>query len=115
MGVYQGVYFLGVGVFPDLGKIQEVRSLALTDTEIRRSKQTERAYKLSDSGGLHLLVTPAGGKLWRWKYRFDGTEKLMALGRYPEVTLADARERSAATWVRGGLSMVFENAGFRSN
>ena len=37
-----------------------------------------------------------GGKLWRWKYRFDGAEKLMALGRYPEVALADARERRDA-------------------
>jgi integrase len=39
------------------------------------------------------LITPAGGKLWRWKYRFSGAERLMALGRYPEITLADARER----------------------
>jgi integrase len=70
--------------------------MALTDTEIRRSKPAERPYKLSDSGGLHLLVTQAGGKLWRWKYRFDGAEKLMALGRYPEVALADARERRDA-------------------
>jgi len=70
--------------------------LALTDTEIRRSKPAERPYKLSDDGGLHLLITQAGGKLWRWKYRFDGAEKLMALGRYPEVALADARERRDA-------------------
>jgi integrase len=69
--------------------------LGLTDTEIRRSKPGEKQYKLSDSGGLHLLITPSGGKLWRWKYRFGGSEKLMALGRYPEVTLADARERRA--------------------
>ena len=70
--------------------------MALTDTEIRRSKPAARPYKLSDGGGLHLLITQAGGKLWRWKYRFDGAEKLMAMGRYPEVTLADARERRDA-------------------
>ncbi len=70
--------------------------MALTDTEIRRSKPAERPYKLSDGGGLHLLITQAGGKLWRWKYRFDGAEKLMALGRYPEVSLAGARERRDA-------------------
>jgi integrase len=70
--------------------------LALTDTEIRRSKIADRPYKLSDSGGLHLLVNPTGGKLWRWKYRFGGAEKLMALGRYPEISLADARERRDA-------------------
>jgi integrase len=70
--------------------------VALTDTEIRRSKPTSKPYKLSDSGGLHLLVTSTGGKLWRWKYRFEGTEKLMALGRYPDVALADARVRRDA-------------------
>jgi integrase len=70
--------------------------LSLTDTEIRRSKPSEKAYKISDSGGLHLLITPAGGRLWRWKYRFSGTEKLMTLGRYPDISLADARERRNA-------------------
>jgi len=70
--------------------------MALTDTEIRRSKPGDKPYKLSDGGGLHLMVTPSGGKLWRWKYRFEGAEKLMALGRYPEITLADARERRDA-------------------
>jgi hypothetical protein len=67
--------------------------LALTDTEIRRSKPGEKSYKLSDSGGLHLLITPAGGRLWRWKYRVAGAEKLMAFGRYPDISLADARDR----------------------
>jgi len=67
--------------------------MALTDTEIRRSKPAKGSYKLSDGGGLHLLITSSGGKLWRLKYRFGGAEKLMALGRYPEVALADARER----------------------
>jgi len=67
--------------------------LALTDTRIRQSKTGKKAYKLADGGGLHLLVTPTGGKLWRWKYRFGGAGKLMALGRYPEIALADARDR----------------------
>ncbi len=70
--------------------------MALTDTEIRRAKPNEKLYKLSDTGGLHLLVTPAGGKLWHWKYRFNGSEKLMALGKYPEISLADAHERRDA-------------------
>jgi integrase len=69
--------------------------MALTDTEIRRSRPAEKAYKLFDSGGLHLLVTPTGGRLWRWKYRFKGTEKQLALGSYPALSLADARERHA--------------------
>jgi hypothetical protein len=70
--------------------------VGLTDTEIRRSKPGDKPYKLSDGGGLHLMLTPTGGKLWRWKYRFEGEEKLMALGRYPEITLAEARERRDA-------------------
>jgi integrase len=70
--------------------------MALTDTEIRRSKPGDKPFKLSDGGGLHLMVTPSGGRLWRWKYRFEGAEKLMALGRYPEIPLAEARERRDA-------------------
>lgn len=69
--------------------------MALTDTAIRRSLPGPKAYKLFDGGGLHLLVTPAGGKLWRWKYRFQGTEKQLAIGSYPEISLADAREHHA--------------------
>ncbi len=48
---------------------------------------------MSDGGSLFLWVTPSGGKLWRWSYKFDGREKLMAFGAYPVVTLAQARER----------------------
>lgn len=86
---------------PELGvsnlrQIVEALAMALTDTEIRRSKPANTPYKLFDGGGLHLLTAPAGGKLWRWKYRFEGSEKLMALGRYPEVSLANARERRDA-------------------
>jgi integrase len=68
----------------------------LTDTEIRRSKPGEAPYKLSDSHGLYLLVKPNGSRLWRWKYRVGGKEKLMALGTYPELSLTDARERHAS-------------------
>jgi integrase len=82
----------------------------LTDTEIRRSKPASKPYKLSDSGGLRLLVTSSGGKLWRWKYRFDGAEKLMSLGRYPEVGLADARVRrdAARKKLAGGVDPMAE-------
>ena len=67
----------------------------LTDTEIRKSKAGEKPYRLSDGRGLFLFVTPAGGRIWRWKYRYDGTEKLMVLGSYPDVPLVLARERHA--------------------
>lgn len=67
--------------------------MPLTDTEIRKAKPKEKAYRLSDGTGLYLWVTPAGGKLWRWAYEFDRKEKLMSFGRYPDVPLALARER----------------------
>jgi Phage integrase family. len=63
----------------------------LTDMQIRKASPKERAYKLSDGSGLHLFVTPAGGKLWRYRYEFGGKEKLLSLGPYPDTTLSDAR------------------------
>ena len=71
--------------------------MALTDTAIRNAKRREREYKITDGGGLYVLVTPAGGKLWRLKYRADGVERKLALGKYPTVGLGDARKaRDAA-------------------
>ena len=67
--------------------------MALTDTEIKKAKPREKAYSMGDGGSLYLWVTPAGGRLWRWSYRFEGKEKLMSLGKYPDVSLAQARER----------------------
>jgi hypothetical protein len=64
----------------------------LTDTKVRNEKPREKPFKLADSGGLHLYVTPAGGKLWRFKYTFDGKEKLLSIGPYPALSLADARK-----------------------
>jgi integrase len=68
----------------------------LNDSQLRKLKFSHVAYRLTDGGGLYLMVTPAGGKLWRWKYRFQGAEKLMSFGKYPDVSLLDARERHAA-------------------
>lgn len=65
--------------------------MPLSDTVCRTSKSRETPYKLSDSGGLYLLVEKNGSKLWRHAYRFDGKQKLVALGAYPVVTLAEAR------------------------
>jgi len=69
--------------------------MALTDTEIKKAKAKVKAYGLNDSGGLYLWITPPGGRLWRWAYRFDRKEKLMSFGKYPAVSLALARERHA--------------------
>jgi integrase len=65
----------------------------LSDTKIRNTKAKEKQVKMFDSGGLFLLVTPQGSKLWRLKYRHDRKEKLLSLGSYPEISLADARQR----------------------
>jgi integrase len=69
--------------------------MALTDLEIRRAKAKEKAYRMTDGAGLYLWLTPAGGKLWQWSYRFEGKEKLMSFGKYPDVPLVLARERHA--------------------
>jgi hypothetical protein len=68
----------------------------LTDTAIRLAKAELSGRKLADSNGLYLLVTVSGSKLWRLKYRIDGKEKKLALGRYPEVGLKEARTRRDA-------------------
>lgn len=65
----------------------------LTDKAIRALKPKEKPYKAADSLGLYLLIQPNGSRLWRFKYRFAGKEKLAALGAYPETGLADARTR----------------------
>lgn len=66
--------------------------MALSDTKLRTLKPTDKPYKVTDEKGLFLLVTPAGGKLWRLKYRFFNKEKLLSFGAYPDISLADARE-----------------------
>lgn len=68
----------------------------LTDTQIRRASAGDRDYRMTDGRGLYLSVTATGGKLWRYKYRHDGREKLMSFGQYPDVPLVDARERHGA-------------------
>lgn len=65
--------------------------MALTDITIRNAKAGAKAVKLADGGGMFLLMRPAGGKLWRLKYRIEGREKLLAIGAYPEIGLGEAR------------------------
>lgn len=64
----------------------------LTELQIKAAKKRDKAYKLSDGSGLFLLINPDGAKYWRLGYRFNGKQKLLALGIYPEVSLAQARE-----------------------
>lgn len=70
--------------------------MPLTNTACLNAKPTTKPYKLADGGGLYLLVTPSGNKWWRLKYRFAGKEKCLALGVYPIVSLALAREKREA-------------------
>ena len=65
----------------------------LTDTRVRAVKSTQRQQKLTDARGLYLLVTPSGGKYWRYDYSFNGKRKTVAFGVYPDVGLGKARER----------------------
>ncbi|MBV8181722.1 MAG: DUF4102 domain-containing protein [Mycobacterium sp.] len=59
-------------------------SAILTETRIRDAKPRERPYKLFDERGLFMLVTPTGGRLWRFRYRLGALEKLISLGAYPD-------------------------------
>jgi integrase len=73
----------------------KVQTSELTDLRCRKSAPKEKPYRIADKGGLGLLIMPTGGKLWRWAYRFDGKMKQMAIGKYPDVSLADARVEHA--------------------
>ncbi|BDV43408.1 integrase [Geotalea uraniireducens] len=69
------------------------RIAPLSETQVRNAKPKDKEYKLMDGFGLFLLVTPTSGKLWRFDYRLGDKRKTMALGAYPEVSLAEARQR----------------------
>jgi len=65
--------------------------MALTELQVKNAKATDKPLKLSDGGGLFLLVQPNGAKYWRLAYRFAGKQKTLALGVYPDISLSDAR------------------------
>ena len=67
--------------------------MSLTNIKCSTAKPKEKPYKIGDSGGLYLEVMPNGSKYWRLKYRYLGKEKKLAFGVFPEVTLAEAREK----------------------
>jgi integrase len=70
--------------------------MPLSDVAIRKARPADKPLRLFDGGGLYLEISPTGSKLWRWKYRFAGKEKRLALGVYPETSLAEARASHAA-------------------
>lgn len=65
----------------------------LTDVAVRNAKPKSKSYKLSDGEGLMLEVTPSGSKLWRWRYAFERREQMLALGKYPLISLSEARQK----------------------
>ena len=67
--------------------------MPLRDVAVRNAKPSAKPRKLSDGGGLHVLIQPTGGKLWRLAYRFAGKQKTLALGVYPAISLEEARRR----------------------
>src|SRR3546814_17843733 len=69
------------------------RRMPLTDMKCRNARPGQRLRKLSDGGGLQLWIQPTGSRQWRLAYRFGGKQRLLALGPYPALSLADARER----------------------
>jgi integrase len=74
-------------------KLMPIRIKPLSEIKLRNAKPQAKAYKIFDGGGLYLFVTPSGGKLWHFKYRFDRKEKKLTFGPYPEISLLDARQK----------------------
>ena len=67
----------------------------LTVKQIDAARPAEKSYRLADAGGLFLFVPPSGKKVWRMRYRFDGKEKTLVIGPYPEISLAEARAKQS--------------------
>ena len=69
---------------------------ALTDIAVRNFRPKEKPFKVAAGRGLHLLVKPDGSKFWVFRYRFNDVENSLSMGRYPDVSLADAEEKVRA-------------------
>src|SRR5438046_985990 len=70
--------------------------MSLTAIAIKNAKPGAKPIRLYDSAGLYIEIAPAGGRWWRFAYRFGGKRKLLSLGVHPDVSLADARDRRDA-------------------
>ena len=80
--------------------------MTLNDRQINNAKPQEKPYKLADGGGLYLYVTPKGTKSFRLKFRFDGKEQVLTIGKYPHVSLSEARAmaETAKTQIAQGIN-----------
>ena len=105
-GAFGGLYEAVAPIFDFSARlIWSEATMPLTDIEIRKSNQRDKEWKLTDSGGLYLLIRPNGSKLWRLKYRVDGKEQKLSFGSYPVVSLKEARilrDQARADIGRGG-------------
>jgi len=70
--------------------------MKLSAQAVKKAKSADKPFKMADGGGLYLLVQPNGSKLWRYKYRYQGKEKLISLGVYPDTELKEARDKHGA-------------------
>lgn len=91
--------FVGLIVGIDIRCVGTVNLMALSDTACRNARRGDKPRKLSDAGGLFLLVAMSGGKLWRFSYRFARKQKTLAFGAYPAVSLIEARAKRDAAKV----------------
>ena len=81
---------------PSLSRKGDTPNMPLSDIQVRNLKPRDKAYKVSDFEGLFVLVKVNGSKLWQFKYRLDGKERLLSIGVYPDVSLAQARKAKEA-------------------
>lgn len=71
----------------------EDEQMALTELQIKHLKPKDKVYRIADGGGLCMEVSPAGGKFWRLRYYLNGKEQMLALGKYPAISLSQARKK----------------------
>jgi len=90
--------------------LEQDTPIMLTDSGIKALKSKTKPFKIYDGGGLFMLISPNGAKLWRLKFAFEGKEKLLALGAYPEIGLKDARKRrdDAKEQLANGIDPAFD-------
>lgn len=82
--------------------------MALSDTAIRTARPADKPYKLTDGGGLYLLLNPNGSRWWRLDYRYDGKRRTLSMGVYPQISLREARERrdEARKLIANGITLA---------
>src|ERR1022692_3964303 len=89
----------------------------LSDLKIKALRPRPKGYRVADGRAMYLLVTPAGGKLWRLKFRHDGKERTLAIGAYPDVSIKDARDKrdDARKLIAKGTDPVAAKHGHRED